>query len=173
MLQFFAHCLNTFCKTVSKLDMLANKPHHREINLSHLCQMESLLSKPNNPLSKCHSEDKMVPTWHHRNTHYQISLLSIKRSSRSFSLFIYLFLFVFTSTEGTYSQELTQCKIMTEESFPVESIQLKQKAQLCPSEFWIHGSVLYWPNKVMKHQHVFMVCFMELPLLSEKKEHYL
>jgi len=47
---------------VSKLYTQANKTQHWEINHSHLCQIETLLSKPNNPLSKCHSDDKMIPT---------------------------------------------------------------------------------------------------------------
>lgn len=29
---------------------------------SHLCQIETPLSKPNDPSSKCHFDDKIIPT---------------------------------------------------------------------------------------------------------------
>ena len=67
----FAHCLNTFCSTwlaVPKLYTQAHRTQHLEINHSHLCQIETLQPKPNNPLSKCHSDDKIAHTcilWKH------------------------------------------------------------------------------------------------------------
>ena len=65
LLLVFAYSLHMFCKIwliVSKLYTQANKTQHWEINYLHVCQIETLLSKPNNPLSKCHSDDKMIPT---------------------------------------------------------------------------------------------------------------
>ncbi len=58
----------------AKFGSLCQNSTHKQIrhNHSHLCQTETLLSKPNNPLSKCHSDDKMIPTciiW----IHFQIS----------------------------------------------------------------------------------------------------
>ena len=55
----FARCLNTLCKTwlnVLKLYTQAYKTQHWEINHS------TSTSKPNNPLSKCHTDDKMILT---------------------------------------------------------------------------------------------------------------
>ena len=57
--------VNTFCKiwlAVPKLYTQAHRTQHLEINHSHLCQIETLQSKPNNPLSKCHSDDKIAHT---------------------------------------------------------------------------------------------------------------
>ena len=62
----FFNCLNTFCKTwliVSKLNTHANKTTLRNIPFtSTVGQIETVLLKPNNPLSKCHSDDKMIHT---------------------------------------------------------------------------------------------------------------
>lgn len=59
----FARCLNTFCKTsliVLKLYTQVNMTQHWQIYHSHLCQIKTLLSKPNNPLSNCNSDDKIT-----------------------------------------------------------------------------------------------------------------
>lgn len=50
----------------------SKKTQHYEINHSLLCQIQTLLSKPTNPSSKCHPGDKIIPTgtiW----IHFQIS----------------------------------------------------------------------------------------------------
>ena len=85
-------CLNMFCKTwliVSKLYTQANKTQHWEINHSHLCQIETLLSK--------------LTSLSHMNTlsdqQQHTSLLYIKHCSLLFSLFL------FSSTEATFSQQ--------------------------------------------------------------------
>ena len=53
----------SFCPLlfVSKLETVF-KTQHWEIHHPHLCQIETPLSKPNNPLSKWHSNDKMRHT---------------------------------------------------------------------------------------------------------------
>lgn len=52
----FDHCFTVFCKSSTN----ENKPW--KINHSRLCQTETLLSNPNNPSSKCHFGDNMIPT---------------------------------------------------------------------------------------------------------------
>ncbi len=49
---------------LAKVRLIVSKLYTQdwEINHSHLCRIETLLSKPNNPLSKCHSDDKMIHT---------------------------------------------------------------------------------------------------------------
>ena len=63
----FAHCLNTFCKTVlivPKLYTQVNMTQHWEIYHSHLCQSETLLSKPKlcyqNPTILCQNVTLMT-----------------------------------------------------------------------------------------------------------------
>ena len=78
-LQKFQHILQNLAK---------NKTHkqirqHREINQSYLCQIETLQSKPNNPLSKCYFGNNNSH-WHHlsrlldqhQHTHLQCSLFT-------------------------------------------------------------------------------------------------
>ena len=102
----FARC-STFCKTwfiLSRLNAQANKTNHWEIYHSRLCQIETLLLKPNNPLSKSHSDDKVIHTcrpiiMNTLSNQWQHTLLYIKHCSLSCSLFL------FTSTKGTLSPQ--------------------------------------------------------------------